>query len=247
MKRLTQKNDRLDIDRIAFLGRTYDEYLDLFGLNEAVLGSGRLLDCPGGASSFALEAAQKGYGVTACDILYDNSATDLFEKGKKDITHVFEKFDEVSHLYTWDYYRSKQEVMELRSKALELFVEDFSGCSAEGRYIPARLPHLPFPDGMFSVVLSGHFLFLYGDRLNIDFHKACLVELMRVCSGEVRIFPLVGLDTKPYYRLDEILQFLAEKDIRADIVRVPLEFQRGADHMIMLTRNVISQEVIHGN
>jgi hypothetical protein len=137
--------------------------------------------------------------------------------------------------------------MDLRNRALDLFVEDFSGCSAEGRYIPARLPHLPFPNGMFSVVLSGHFLFLYGDRLNQDFHKACLVEFMRVCSGEVRIFPLVGLDTKPYSQLDEILQFLAEKDIRADIVQVRLEFQRRADHMMRLSRNVISKEVSHGN
>jgi len=126
-------------------------------------------------------------------------------------------------------------------------VEDFSSCSAKNRYISAGLPHLPFPEGMFSVVLSGHFLFLYGDRLKLDFHKACLVELLRVCSGKVRIFPLVGLDTKPYSRLDEILQFLAEKDIRADIVKVPLEFQRGADHMVRLSRNVISKEVSHGN
>jgi hypothetical protein len=70
---------------------------------------------------------------------------------------------------------------------------------------------------------------------------------MRVCSGEVRIFPLVGLDTKPYSQLDEILQFLAEKDIRADIVQVRLEFQRRADHMMRLSRNVISKEVSHGN
>ena len=107
MKHGTQNNYGLDIDRIAFFGRTYAEYLDMFGLDEAVLDQGRILDCPGGASSFALEAARKGYDITACDILYDHGATELFEKGKKDIAHVFEKFDEVSRLYAWDYYRSK--------------------------------------------------------------------------------------------------------------------------------------------
>ena len=247
MKHGTKKNDGLDIDRIAFFGRTYAEYLDIFGLDEAVLGQGRILDCPSGASSFALEAARKGYDVTACDILYDRSATELFERGKKDIAHVFEKFDGVSHLYSWDYYRSKQQVMTLRNTALELFAEDFSCCSAEGRYIPAGLPRLPFPDGMFSLVLSAHFLFLYGDRLDLDFHKACLEELVRVCSGEVRIFPLVGLDAKPYPHMDAILHFLAVKGIRMDIVKVPFEFQRGSDHMMRLSRNIISQELSHGN
>ena len=243
----TQMNNGLDIDRIAFFGRTYAEYLDIFGLDEAVLGQGRILDCPGGASSFALEAARKGYGVTACDILYDRSATELFERGKKDIAHVFENFDGVSHLYSWDYYRSKQQVMTLRNKALEMFVDDFSCCSVEGRFITAGLPLLPFLDGMFSLVLSAHFLFLYGDRLDLDFHKACLVELVRVCSGEVRIFPLVGLDAKPYPYMDEIPHFLAVKGIRTDIVKVPFEFQRGSDRMMRLSRNIIYQELSHGN
>ena len=183
-------SDGLDIDRISHSFRPRNICRMIWTCSastEAVLGQGTaLLDCPGGASSFALEAARKGYDVTACDILYDRGATVLFEKGKKDFAHVFEKFDGVSHLYAWDYYRSKQQVMTLRNKALELFVEDFSGYSAEGRYIPAGLPLLPFPDGMFSLVLSAHLLFLYGDRLDLDFHKACLDG---TCKGMFRGSP----------------------------------------------------------
>lgn len=46
------KLDFLDIDRIAFFGRTYAEYLSMFGLNEQLLRQGAILDCPAGASSF---------------------------------------------------------------------------------------------------------------------------------------------------------------------------------------------------
>ena len=63
------KHDILDIDRIAFFGRTYSEYLSMFGLNEQLLRQGAILDCPAGASSFAAEAHQLGLDVTACDIM----------------------------------------------------------------------------------------------------------------------------------------------------------------------------------
>ncbi|MBI5043433.1 MAG: class I SAM-dependent methyltransferase [Nitrospirae bacterium] len=228
-------NSGLDIDRIAFFGRTYTEYLSMFDLDGSVLKRGRILDCPAGASSFAAEAHQLGLDVTACDIMYNHSVNELIEKSKKDIQHVFEKFDEAEHLYVWDYYRNKEDVIALRKKALKLFSEDFPAGFKEKRYIHGELPHLPFPDKSFSLVLSGNFLFLYGDRLDLDFHKACMKELVRVCSGEVRIFPLVGLDAKPYPYLDEILSFLDFAGVKSEIVKAPFEFQKGANQMLKIS------------
>ena len=49
-------HNHLNIDRIAFFGRTYAEYMDMFGLGESLLRNGRILDCPAGASSFVAEA-----------------------------------------------------------------------------------------------------------------------------------------------------------------------------------------------
>ncbi|MDA8241629.1 MAG: hypothetical protein M0Z67_14845 [Nitrospiraceae bacterium] len=77
--------------------------------------------------------------------------------------------------------------------------------------------------------------------LDLDFHKACLMELMRVSSGEVRIFPLSGLDLRPYRRLEEMLSFLDSKDIEADIAGVPFEFQRGANRMMTMKRRAAHQ------
>jgi hypothetical protein len=233
---MNKKSDSLDIDRIAFFGRTYSEYLSMFGLNEQLLRQGAILDCPAGASSFAAEAHQLGLDVTACDILYNHSVDELIEKCKKDIQHVFEKFDEASHLYVWKYYKNKDEVIALRNKALKLFAEDFSVGFNDKRYVPAELPHLPFPEKSFSLVLSGNFLFLYGDKLDLEFHKACIKELVRVCSGEVRIFPLVGLDAKPYPYLNEILSFFDYSGIKTEIVNVPFEFQKEANQMMKLKR-----------
>ncbi len=228
----------LDIDRIAFIGRTYDEYVKIFDLDEQMPAGGRVLDCPAGASSFTAEAYLKGIDVTACDIMYNIHADELFEKGDKDIQHVFEKFDEVSHLYTWSYYKNKDDVISRRKRALELFIHDFRKGLATGRYVRAELPELPFPDKHFSLVLSGHFLFLYSDRLELDFHMKCLKELVRVCSGEVRVFPLVGLDAKPYLHLDDVITSLENTGANVEITKTPFEFQTGSSKIMILTRNI---------
>ncbi len=225
----------MNIDRIAFLGRTYAEYLKIFGLDESTLRKGPVLDCPAGASSFAEEAHESGLDVTACDILYDLPGVELLKKGEADLRHVFDEFDKVSGLYTWKHYRDKDEVMGLRRRALERFAAGFAEGFDKGRYVRAALPRLPFSDGRFSLVLSGHFLFLYGDRLDMEFHMKSLLELLRV-GDEVRVFPLAGLDSRPYPGLDETLSFLAARGIEAELAEVGFEFQSGATRMLRLRK-----------
>jgi hypothetical protein len=231
------KQERLDIDRVAFIGRTYDEYVRIFGLDESRLRRGPILDCPAGAASFAAEAGRSGFDVVACDMLYDLPPSELLEKGERDIRLIHDKVGEASHMYVWDYYKNRNALVAMRRKALALFTKDLTDGMACGRYVKASLPRLPFADGSFPLVLSGHFLFLYGDLLDPDFHKACLVELMRVSSGEVRIFPLSGLDARPYPHLAEIRSFLGSNGVEVEISRSAFEFQRGANSMMRLHKN----------
>ncbi|TAL27354.1 MAG: class I SAM-dependent methyltransferase [Nitrospirae bacterium] len=228
--------DRLDIDRIAFIGRTYDEYRKIFDLSKSDLGSGHILDCPAGAASFAAEAHERGFQVTACDTLYDLPVKELASKGESDIKHIYEKVAEASHLYMWNYYKDRDDLISFRKRALNSFLADFPMGLRQGRYVKASLPNLPFPDGKFKLVISSHFLFLYGDRLDLDFHKACLRELVRVSSDEARIYPLQGLDAKPYLNMGAILSFLKHEGIRAKIVEAPFEFQRGSNKMMKLQK-----------
>lgn len=224
----------LNLNRIAVIGRTYDEYLKIFDLDEDIMRRGPVLDCPAGASSFAVEANKLGMNVTASDTVYNLPSEKLIAKAQEDLTHVFEKFDEVSHLYSWSHYKDKDDVISHRKKALELFAADFKEGCKEGCYVYGKLPNLPFPDKAFSLVTSGHFLFLYGDRLDFEFHKACLKELVRVCFGEVRIFPLVGLDARPYPNMDETIAFLKAQGVKVEILNVLFEFQKGANRMMRL-------------
>ena len=136
--------DFLDIDRVAFIGRTYFEYMRMFDLDESVLRKGPVLDCAAGPSSFTAEARGLGFNVVACDLLYGSAPGTLLKKGKEDIEHVFEKVEGVPHLYVWEYYKNRNEIIALRHKALELFIGDFT-VNRDERYVHAELPRLPFP------------------------------------------------------------------------------------------------------
>lgn len=228
--------DSLNIDRIAFIGRTYFEYLRMFDLDESFLAGGPVLDCPAGPSSFTAEARERGLSVTACDVLYNTPPGVLADKGREDIQHTFQKVDEVPQLYVWKYYKDREEIISLRRRALERFVEDYPSGTRARCYVHAELPRLPFPDRAFNVVLSSHFLFLYSDRLSMEFHMASLLEMVRVSSREVRVYPLQGLDARPYPHMEKILSRLRSEGISAGIVPTPFEFQKGANKMLKLKR-----------
>lgn len=228
--------DRVDLDRIVFIGRTYAEYLKMFDLDEKELSEGAVLDCPAGPSSFGAEARARGLSVTAADVLYGSAPADLADRGRRDIEHAFQRVGTVPHLYVWKAYRDREEVISLRHRALERFMKDYSPGNGAGRYVRALLPRLPFSDRFFNLVLSSHFLFLYGDRLSAEFHIAALLEMARVSAREVRVYPLQGLDAKPYAQMDDVLSSLRAAGVHAEVVPTAFEFQRGADSQLVLRR-----------
>lgn len=51
---------------------------------------------------------------------------------------------------------------EDKTNALNCFLDDYG--RKNGHYVHGELPVLPFPDQVFDLVLSSHFLFLYASR-----------------------------------------------------------------------------------
>nr|WP_310735683.1 hypothetical protein [Paenibacillus thiaminolyticus] len=101
-----------------------------------------------------------------------------------------------------------------------------------GALWPAVLPELPFPDAAFDMTLSDHFLFMYADRLEYDFHVRTIRELMRVTREEIRIFPLADLSNRKY----EHAEYIDSQGWDAEEVSVPYCFQKNADTMLKLSR-----------
>lgn len=228
----------LQLDKVVFYGRTLSEYQQMFDLDDLSLLNGyKILDCPAGPSSFVAEANKQGIHAVGCDPLFGNDLKPLIERAKEDIDLVMKKISLVPHLYNWDFYKSIDGLREYRKTALQIFESDYpsAGYHLNKRYIKAKLPILPFEDNSFDLVLSANLLFYYSDQFDYSFHLDSILELFRVCSKEVRIYPIQGPYNYPYEYFDDLLSDLKKKGIVANIVPVTHEFQRGVNKMLCLT------------
>ncbi|UOQ44867.1 SAM-dependent methyltransferase [Halobacillus salinarum] len=225
---------KLDLDKIIFIGRTYEEYIDMFALTEEHLQGKNILDCPAGACSFTAKAREQGISVTACDIAYDHSVEALEKKGQEDISHALVHMKKAESNYVWDYFHNLESLGDHRRTALEDCIRGME--VNRGHYLPVELPELPFHDQQFDLTLSAHFLFMYADRLDVEFHKQTLEELIRVTKEELRLFPLIDLEGHRYPHLDEIISFLHDQGCDVEEVNVGYEFQAGGNTMLKVRR-----------
>jgi hypothetical protein len=96
---------------------------------------------------------------------------------------------------------------------------------------------LPFHDKSFDLVLSANLLFYYHDKLDYSFHLDSILEMLRISSNEVRIFPVQLPDAKfPNYLnvLIETVKKRLQNKISARIETVQHEFRRGVNKMLVL-------------
>lgn len=223
---------KLDLSRIVFIGRTFEEYMSMFNLTKTELLGRSILDCPAGACSFTALANQLGADVTATDIAYFHDIEELQKKGVLDLDHAMTKIESVHTNYIWDYFKSVNDVINHRYQALIDCSKDMKKHPA--RYVPATLPSLPFENKQFDMTLSAHFLFMYSDRLDYDFHVRTIQELIRVTRQEIRIFPLTNLSSERSDQLDEIVSFLHKQGCLTEEITVGYEFQKGANSMLKI-------------
>ncbi|WP_280443137.1 methyltransferase domain-containing protein [Nocardia brasiliensis] len=212
--------------------RSLTEYRAIFTLTDADL-HGRILDCPGGAASFTAEASALGAQVTAADPIYTRAPDALRAFALTETDRGSDWATAHSARYRWDWYGSPQRHRELRHAAARQFGADL--VAHPDRYIATELPTLPFPDRSFDLVLSSHLLFTYADRLDAHFHLTALLELARVCAGEVRLYPLVDhLGNHQDDLLAQLRKGLADKGIGTELRATDYEFHHGARTVLVL-------------
>ncbi|MFJ7734905.1 SAM-dependent methyltransferase [Lysinibacillus sp. NPDC097287] len=231
---IVEQSTKLDLERIVFIGRTFEEYLDLFSLSKEYLEGKKILDCPAGACSFTAIGNTMGIDITACDIAYYHAVEDLKHKGLQDITHTMEHMEKAKNIFVWDYFNDVEDLRKHRQSALEECTKDMA--TSNGRYVPVTLPSLLFEDGEFDLILSAHFLFSYADRLDYSFHVETIKELLRVSKEEIRIFPLVDLEGNRYEHLDKLTNFLTDIGCDVEEINVPYEFQKNANSMLKIIK-----------
>lgn len=225
-------NTKLDIDRIIFIGRTFEEYVNMFDLSIANLKNKKVLDCPAGACSFSATARENGLDVEACDIAYYFNNVELYNKGKEDIKHMINKMEKSKSNYNWTFFNDTDDLKDYRIEALDTCVKDMK--LYQEKYHAVELPQLPFSDNEFDILLSAHFLFLYSEAFDFNFHIQTLEEMLRVTKEEIRIFPLVNIEGDRYEELDKIIHTLNERGYNTEEVQVNYEFQSNANSFLKI-------------
>lgn len=208
------------------IGRTAAEYRAMFGLDDL---RGPVLDCGSGVGSFVAETRERGVEAVGVDPAYARPRAALAERARADRVDNVAQLREKADLFEWSFYGD----IETRAAYLERASERFLADYPDGPYVAGALPDLPVEGGAFALALSANLLFLYDDRLTLEFHVAALRELCRV-AGEVRVFPLASLDRTRSAYVEPCLERLRAAGYDARLVGVDYEFQPGATRALVV-------------
>jgi SAM-dependent methyltransferase len=224
----------------AFTCRSFAEYVRMFALDEPFDPRGEVLDAAAGASSFTADAARRGFRAVAVDPRYRLPQEELFREARTEIDVSTAKLEGLQDLFDFSYYGNLDNHRAGREASLKRFMDDFAadGRDGSGRYVAGELPHLPFADDRFALVLCSHFLFLYGEHFDAEFHQRAVFELIRVCrpGGEVRIYPLVTLHFREYPHLDRLLEAVRRAGCSVRFQESKLPFIPGSHRLLVIRK-----------
>ena len=224
----------MNLDQVVPFGRSLDEYVRMFALSEADL-QGSILSVADGPASFNAEGAKKGYQIESVDPLYCFGADEVRDRFYAVLDNIINQIIASPEDWVWSYHQSPEDLKANRVRVTERFYEDYAVGKREGRYKLGELPALSYESESFDLGLSSHFLFLYSEQKDFDFHVAALEEMLRVCQ-EVRVFPLLDLQLERSVHLEGAIAHLEEQNYRCDVQTVDYQLQRGGNEMLRIRR-----------
>lgn len=222
----------MKLDKVVPWGRNLLEYQRMFMLNDDDFQQS-ILGCSDGPASFNVEARLKGANVTSVDPLYQFNAEQIHQRIEQVAPDVIRQVREHQNQFIWQTFSDPDALYQQRMTAMQLFLADYALPISSPFYINAELPHLPFEDKQFDLALCSHFLFLYSEHFDLEFHLQALLELCRV-ARQVRVYPLIGLDNTPSPHLGLISKELIQRGHKLQQYPVDYQFQKGATHMLVV-------------
>lgn len=223
-----------ELSSIVPWGRSFDEYVAMFGLSDANLGK-FILGCGDGPSGFNPRLSRLGGRVVSADPIYRFTADELRQRIDETYEEVIGQTVMNRHEFVWENIPSPEELGRIRMRAMDDFLSDFETGRRQGRYVVGELPGLPFKSRVFDIALCSHLLFLYSGRLSLEFHISSIRELCRVAE-EVRIFPLLELGARRSRHLEHVVEEIKRQGYSIGIEKVGYEFQRGGNEMLRVSK-----------
>lgn len=214
-------------------GRSFEEYVRMFGLSESDL-YGRILGCADGPAAFNAEMARRGHRAVSCDPLYQFSAAQIQERIDETYDNIIAQTYTNLEKFVWTRITSVEELGRVRRASMNAFLADYKRGGSEGRYVSAELPDLPFAPLTFDLAICSHYLFLYSPILSMELHERAIAAMCDV-AREVRIFPLLTYDGERSPYVAPIMEEWRKAGRRVSIERVTYEFQKGGNEILKIS------------
>lgn len=224
----------MNLDSVVPFGRSFDEYVKMFALSKVDL-QGSILSVADGPASFNAEGTQQKYRIQSVDPLYCFSADEVRDRFYAVLDNIIGQVAATPDDWVWSYHKSPEDLKANRIQVTERFYQDYEIGKREGRYRVGELPALDFESGSFDLGLCSHFLFLYSDQFDLDFHIEALEEMLRLCN-EVRVFPLLDLGLKKSAHLEKAIAHLKQQNYLCSLQTVEYQLQRGGDEMLRIQK-----------
>ncbi|AQX54807.1 hypothetical protein A2U94_11940 [Bacillus sp. VT 712] len=223
---------------VAMTCRSYEEYEKMFVLDDNLLRKGPILDVAAGASSFSASANEQSYDAFAVDPLYNLEFEDMMCKGQKEMQEASDKLERSRSNFSWESYGSLAEHIQIRKQSFDVFLTHYQEKEVNKRFVCGALPNLPFNNETFSLVLCNHFLFLYEEQFDFNFHLQAIHELIRVTKkgGEIRIYPLVNFKGERFPFLNELIETLSDENLSVKIISTPFRFVPTATEVLTIKK-----------
>ncbi|MCA9471654.1 MAG: SAM-dependent methyltransferase [Nitrospirales bacterium] len=182
----------MQLEHVVPFGRSLNEYRAMFDLSQDDLGR-KILGVGDGPASFNTEMRERGHSVISVDPLYSFTGKEIQRQFDKVVNDVFEQVKCTPSDWVWTYHKSVDDLRMHRVSTLEMFLSDYEIGKEQKRYRIGELPRLPeLSDHVFDLALCSHFLFLFSEHFDAQFHVTSMMEMWRVAK-EVRVFPLLTL------------------------------------------------------
>ncbi len=220
----------MKLDDVVPWGRSLDEYRQMFMLSDVDLEK-QIVGCGDGPASFNAELTARGGSVISIDPLYAYGADEIRQRFDETLDLVLDQVRSTPDRWVWTYHKDVEDLKQNRIRAMERFSQDLEAGKHQGRYLVGGFPSVPFEDNSFDLALCSHFLFLYSEHFDQEFHIQSLKEMCRV-AGEARVFPILDLQQRTSAHLDCVMDSLAQAGCKCEIQEVSYELQRGGNKML---------------
>ena len=219
--------------RLVLWGHHLDEYRDMFDLPEAALGM-RFLEFQSGVNAFQYDMRAIASHIVSYDAWFDLEKDVLQQKVEASFTARLEQIMQRSEEFDLSRYAgSLEKLVAYRRQGMSEFFQDYDLGHAEGRYLFAAQPTLPFADFFFDYALSAHHFFSTSAPQTVDYHVATIEELARAAK-EVRIFPLVDAQGVPSELLGPVILALQQKNYGLEVRDVAYHLQPRGNAMLRI-------------